>query len=192
MSDVGAVDSTLLQYQGKWWLFTAGVQEHASPNQFLYLYYAESPMGPWTAHPKNPIVSDPRRARPAGHMYFENGKLIRPGQDCSRSYGYAVQLNRVNVLTETDYWEEPLTRITPSRIPGSLGIHTLNKSAKHQVMDAKFMIPRFQFSSFFLRWLAPTNQRDLREMNAVTGFARRDAISESAKLLAREGGRKLR
>jgi len=192
MSDVGAADSTLLQYQGKWWLFTAGIQDHASPNQFLFLYYAESPKGPWTAHPKNPIVSDPRRARPAGNLYFENGRLIRPGQDCSRSYGYAVQLNRVNVLTETDYWEEPLTRITPSQMPGSLGIHTMNQSMKHQVIDAMFMLPRFQFSSLFMRWLIPANQRDPRGMHTVTGFAPRDAISEAAKLLAREGERKLR
>jgi len=146
MSDVAATDSTLLQYHGKWWLFTAGMLEHAPPHGTLWLFFAESPMGPWTAHPKNPIVSDPSCARPAGCLFFDNGELIRPGQDCTDSYGHATKLHRVNVLSETDYQESLTVNISPDQIPGSSGIHTFNQNAEFRVIDCKFMIPRFNFT----------------------------------------------
>jgi hypothetical protein len=148
MSDVEAVDSTLLHHHDKWWLFTAGVLDHALPQQTLCLFSADSPWGPWSAHPKNPIVSDVCHARPAGCLYFENGQLIRPGQDCSKSYGYAVQLHRVDVLSETDYQETQLASITPDWIPGSTGIHTLNQNTEYRVMDCKFSIFRFGLDVF--------------------------------------------
>ncbi len=146
MSDVAATDSTLLHYQDKWWLFTAGMSEHASPNDTLWLFFAESPMGPWTAHPKNPIVSDPSHARPAGSLFFNNGELIRPGQDCSKGYGYAVHLHRVSVLSETDYQESLLLSVSPDQIIGSRGIHTFNQNAELRVIDSKFLTSRFNFT----------------------------------------------
>jgi hypothetical protein len=148
MSGVSATDSTLLYHRDKWWLFTAGVLDHASSDKILCLFFADSPFGPWMAHPKNPIVSDVCHARPAGCLYFEDGQLIRPGQDCSRGYGYAVELHRVDVLSETEYQETPLVSITPDWIPGSRGIHTLNQNAEYRVMDCKFLISRFGFGSF--------------------------------------------
>jgi hypothetical protein len=147
MSNVLATDSTLLHHRDKWWLFTAGVFDHASSEKILCLFFADSPMGPWTAHPKNPIVSDVCHARPAGCLYFEDGQLIRPGQDCSQGYGYAVELHRVDVLSETDYKETPLASITADWLPGSRGIHTLNQNSEFRVIDCKFMIPRFSFAS---------------------------------------------
>jgi hypothetical protein len=148
MSDVTATDSTLLHHCNKWWLFTAGVFDHASSDKTLCLFFADSPFGPWTAHPKNPIVSDVCHARPAGCLYFEEGQLIRPGQDCSKSYGYAVELHRVDMLSETDYHETLIASITPDWIPGSSGIHTLNQNAQYRVMDCKFVISRFGFNVF--------------------------------------------
>jgi hypothetical protein len=148
MSNVLATDSTLLHHRDKWWLFTAGVFDHAPPEKILCLFFADSPMGPWTAHPKNPIVSDVCHARPAGCLYFEDGQLIRPGQDCSESYGYAVRLHRVDVLSETDYQETHFASIPPDWLPGSRGIHTLNQNGEFRVIDCRFMIPRFNFASF--------------------------------------------
>jgi len=148
MSDVAATDSTLLHHNDKWWLFTAGVLDHALPEKTLCLFFADFPRGPWSAHPKNPIVSDVCHARPAGCLYFDGGELIRPGQDCSKSYGYAVRLHRVDVLSETDYQETQLASITPDWIPGSRGIHTLNQNAVYRVIDCKFLISRFDFDLF--------------------------------------------
>jgi hypothetical protein len=153
MPDVAAVDSTLLHHLDRWWLFAAGVLDEEVPNKTwrLCLFFGDSPFGPWTAHPKNPIVSSVRHARPAGSMYFDNGQLIRPGQDCSRGYGYAVQLHRVEVLSETDYRESLLATVTPDWIPGSRGVHTFNQNADLSVIDVMFLIPRFGFQSILGR-----------------------------------------
>jgi hypothetical protein len=148
MSGIEATDTTLLQHQNRWWLFTAGVLDHAAPEKTLCLFFADSPWGPWSAHPKNPIVSDVCHARPAGCLYFEDGQLIRPGQNCSKGYGYAVELHRVDVLSETEYRETPLGNITPDRIPGSRGIHTVNQNAQYRVLDCKFLISRFGLGLF--------------------------------------------
>jgi hypothetical protein len=190
MQDVAAVDSTLLHHRGKWWLFTAGILDDiTSPNDSLYLYFGDSPLGPWTAHPKNPIVSDARRARPAGRLYFKNGRLIRPGQDCSNGYGYAVQLHQVDVLSETDYREILLSRITPRWIPGSLGTHTLNQSEKFQVMDARFLIPRFQVTSFLSRWLTRADKPNFGGMDFSADRVLRGTTAGPAEVFIRESKR---
>jgi hypothetical protein len=142
MSDVFATDTTLLYHEQKWWLFTAGMREHSSPNSSLWLFFADSPLGPWTPHPKNPIVSDPTCARPAGALFFANGDLVRPGQDCSTDYGHAIHLHRVSVLSETEYAETLIERIPADEIRDCIGIHTVNQSAAYWVMDCKFLMCR--------------------------------------------------
>jgi len=156
MSDILAADSTLLYYHEKWWLFTAGVLDHISPDKTLFLFFSDSPLGPWTAHPKNPVVSDICHARPAGCLYFDSGQLIRPGQDCSRGYGYAVQLHRVDALSETEYQETLLARVTPDRVPRSRGIHTFNQNAEYRVLDCKFLISRLGFNVSRVPWGSET------------------------------------
>jgi hypothetical protein len=162
---VAAADSTLLYYHDKWWLFTAGVLDHASPDETLFLFFANSPLGPWTAHRKNPIVSDARHARPAGCLYIDNGQLIRPGQDCSEGYGYAAHLHRVDVLSETDYQETLVTSITPDWIRGSRGIHTFNQSAQFRVIDCRFLIPRFGAHSLFKLFARPDASKTRSPVN---------------------------
>ena len=75
------------------------------------------------------------------------GKLIRPGQDCSEAYGYAVTFNRVEVLSDTEYREVPIARIIPDWLPGNRGTHTFNQSDKFQVIDGRILIKRRNFHS---------------------------------------------
>jgi hypothetical protein len=160
MENVTAADTTLFHGNGKWWLFTAGILDRHSLNDTLCLFFADSPFGPWKAHPQNPVASDPRRARPAGSLFFENGNLFRPGQDCSNGYGYAVQMHRIDRLTETEYQETPLWRITPDWIPGNRGTHTLNQTGTYQVLDGRALISRFH-----IRWPFSALPRDSAKMS---------------------------
>jgi hypothetical protein len=142
--DVNAVDSTLFDHGGRCWLFTAMSECGGSLNDELFLFHADSPLGPWTPHPMNPVVSDVRRARPAGSVYAERGELIRPGQDCSRIYGGAIVLNRIDALSVTEYREQPVRRIDPTWRPGLLGTHTLNHGDRFTVLDGKHRVPKWR------------------------------------------------
>ena len=65
-----AADTTLVEHEGKWWLFAA-VRDVAGSAEYdeLFAFSADSPLSTtWIEHPRNPLVSDARRARPAGRF----------------------------------------------------------------------------------------------------------------------------
>jgi hypothetical protein len=135
-SNVMAVDPTLLQYKDKCWLFVnMAVNEGAPLNDELFLFYSDSPFGPWLPHPQNPIVSNVCNARPAGRIFEQDGQLIRPSQDCSRRYGHKIKLNRIDVLTESEYREHEIGEIGPAWVRGNLATHSLSRDETLQVMD---------------------------------------------------------
>jgi hypothetical protein len=151
MQDVLAVDSTILEHAGKLWLFANISVPGGSAHDELHLFYADSLKSEWTAHPRNPIVSDVRRSRPAGTFFFENGKLMRPSQDCSLCYGSAININEVMILSETEYQERPCGRIEPRWHPSSICTHTYNRTDDFEVLDGMVMQRR-------LRLLGPFNR----------------------------------
>ena len=135
-SNVIAVDSTLLQYKGKCWLFVNMAANEGAPlNDELFLFHSETPFGPWLPHPQNPVVSDVCRSRPAGAIFEQQGQLVRPSQDCSRRYGHKIKLNCIDVLTETEYHEHEIVEIRPDWVLGSLATHSLSRDEPLQVMD---------------------------------------------------------
>jgi hypothetical protein len=135
MKDIQAVDSTLFEAEGKWWLFcNIGGKEFAS-NDELHLFFADRPMGPWKPHKNNPIKTDVKSARPAGKLFYWDGQLYRPSQDCSARMGSAMTINRVRTLTPDCYHEEEVTRIEPVWTKGLHGTHTFNASESLTVID---------------------------------------------------------
>jgi hypothetical protein len=144
--DVSAVDSTLVQHQEKFWLFTSGLRSQAAwfdGDSELFLFFADCLQGPWRPHPRNPIVLDVRNCRGAGRIQRCNGQLIRPAQDCSSVYGRAVVLNHIDVLSENDYRETPIAMISPDWLDGNIGTHTYNCSKSYEVLDGRVPVGRF-------------------------------------------------
>jgi hypothetical protein len=136
LDGVNAVDPTLVEHGGRYWLFVNIALLEEAKNDELCLFSAESPLGPWVAHPRNPVVSDARRARPAGRPFIDHsGSLIRPSQDCSDSYGRAILFNRVEVLSETDYRETTIGRLERGWRHGNLGTHTYSRSELWEAVD---------------------------------------------------------
>lgn len=146
MSEVSAVDTVIMEYRGKLWLFTAGIGGPEFRLNELSLFFADSLFGPWKPHPKNPVVCDIRRARPAGGLFFQGADLMRPAQDCSKGYGRAVTLNRIRVLSESDYKEEAVSTILPNWMANIHRVHTFNQTRKVEVFDACRIVSRHCFS----------------------------------------------
>ena len=138
MANVKAVDATLIHHQGMWWLFAGLVDNWAAfPQVELFLFFSDSLFATdWQPHPMNPVVSDVKRARPAGRIVERGGKLYRPSQDCSRNYGYGFDLNEILVLSTTDYVEERRCSVRPNWDRQVLGCHTFATTGKLAMIDA--------------------------------------------------------
>jgi hypothetical protein len=142
LENVSAYDATLWRESDRWWMFVNVAELGADSSDELHLYWSETPLGPWTAHRGNPVVSDARCARPAGPLFSRDGKLYRPSQDCSLAYGHSVSINRVDVLREDDYRETAVDRFTPGWREDVLRVHTLGGSKRLRVIDC--MVSRKQ------------------------------------------------
>jgi hypothetical protein len=137
-----AVDATLLEHEGRTWLFTNIKEDRGSSLNSLHLFWAEDPVSRvWKPHPANPVVRDLSSARPAGRIFMQDGDLIRPSQDSSRRYGGALRFNRILRLDEGAYSEEPIAGFAPvgAKIRAT---HTFNQAGGMTVIDAVVRRPR--------------------------------------------------
>ena len=128
-------DATLWKAPDRWWMFVNVAEPRADSSDELHLFWSRTPLGPWTAHARNPVVSDVRCARPAGPLYSRYGKLYRPSQDCSVTYGHSVCINRVDVLSEHAYRETTVRRILPSWRDDIRRVHTIGGTERLRVLD---------------------------------------------------------
>jgi hypothetical protein len=145
MDNINAVDNTLLFHNDKWWLFT-GVSENegSSPEVELFIFYSDDLFtNRWQAHLLNPLKSDAKDARPAGKIFYKDGKLFRPSQDCSKFYGYGIDLNEIVVLSENEYKEKTVASIRPDWDKKILATHTYGTEGNLKVIDAYSMRNRF-------------------------------------------------
>lgn len=138
MKGIKAVDTTLVNFQGKWWLFTAiAEKEAAAPQVELFLFYSDELFtDEWHEHSMNPIVSDVKRARAAGSIFVKDEMLFRPSQDCSKTYGYGFDLNEIVVLSETEYYEKTVISVRPDQISKIIATHTYANQGSLTVIDA--------------------------------------------------------
>lgn len=120
------VDSSILNYEGTWWMFVGGLE-----NDSLNLYYADEIIGPWMQHPSSPIIrNNKHHARSAGRILKYNGRLIRLAQDDDPIYGKQVYAFEIEHITKTHYVERLLTEgaiLMPGKSNwNSHAMHTLN------------------------------------------------------------------
>lgn len=133
--DFEIADPTLLEHEGYWYLFGARANE---AQYTLRIWYARSLEGPWTAHPANPVKVDVQSARPAGPIVKEDGKIYRPVQDSTKSYGSAARIMEIVELSPVEFNEVCVRTIEPDKNwPYPDGIHTLTQTRHGVLIDAK-------------------------------------------------------
>lgn len=131
------VDPTLHYHDGHWYLFANVAECGNSTWDELFLFVADQLTGPYRPHPANPIVSDVRRARPAGRLFHYGQSLIRPSQDCAGGYGAGLVFNEVLELSPERYRERVLSRLAPDWAPGLEACHTYSAAGGIEVVDAR-------------------------------------------------------
>lgn len=146
LTGVYFTDATLIEHENRWWLFlTISSENSICLYDELHLYYADSPLGSWTAHTDNPIKSDARNARPAGTVFCRNDTLYRPAQDCSTGYGKATILNRIDQLNIKGFRETPVGRIDANWWENCFSTHTLSRSENYWAVDGLRLLPRWGY-----------------------------------------------
>jgi hypothetical protein len=129
----------MCEHDGRWYLFTGVSEAGGSSCDELFLFVADTPIGPWTPHPMNPIVSDVRRARPGGPLFRRDGVLYRPAQNSEKFYGHSLVIFEVTELAPDRYAERFAYRIEPDWLPNIHGCHTIAVANDLMVLDCKTM-----------------------------------------------------
>ena len=137
--DTPAIDPTIFRHEDLWWVAYAPVGRQAEKQGRLHLAWAERLTGPWRPHPGNPVRIDRASSRPGGTPFRRDGVLILPVQDCSRTYGGAIRLLRIDALTPDRFVAAAGPPITApaSAAPFVDGLHTLSSCGPLTLLDAK-------------------------------------------------------
>lgn len=129
------VDPTVLNYQQRWWMFGTTPEQ---PWSELCIWHSPDLEGTWQPHCANPVRIDRRSARPAGTPFIADGHLYRPAQNCTKTYGGSIVINRVDVLTSRAFAEHPACEVFPvASSPFRDGIHTLSAFGDWTLIDSK-------------------------------------------------------
>ena len=131
------VDPTPLFHEGIWYLFYT--LQNDRPNECLRVAYSTNPLQGWMPHTQSVVHNGKMGARPAGPICkLPDGRLIRPGQDCSNTYGGGVILYEIKELTTSTYREELLRVIKPQLGNWQWGLHTICPLGnQHTMVDGK-------------------------------------------------------
>lgn len=134
---INAHDASIIFKDNVWWLFVNVVEnEFTSPNDELFIYYADDLFSDeWKSHPKNPVISDVESARCAGKLFFHKERLYRPSQNCTKHYGYGLNINKIEKLNTQEYSETIIKQIHPNWSNEIEGIHTINSDNGLVVID---------------------------------------------------------
>lgn len=139
-----AVDSTLYMTKDRTWMTTLQFDDN-EPKLLLYSFEQDGSI-------KNTYVicKNNNDIRPAGKFFEHDNKIIRPAQDCSESYGYAINFYHVTKLNDSDYEEKLICKVLPEIIQSDFhtvpkGIHTYNMSSNYEVIDLK----EYRYDMFF-------------------------------------------
>jgi hypothetical protein len=143
MDGVTAADSSLAEIDGRWWLFTnISSDPFGDTNSELHLFQVDGPdLQTIIPHPLNPVQFDARYARNAGRVIRRGDALLRPAQENSHgTYGYGLNLMRIETLSMEAYRERLLRRIEPNFMPGLIGCHHLDVRGDLIVFDTRHRV----------------------------------------------------
>jgi hypothetical protein len=138
MENIKTADTTLFKHDGRYWMFTNTKEVEGSENwDILNLYFSENLLnGNWQSHPLNPVVKNIKSSRPAGAVFRQNGRIFRPGQNCSKHYGYGITISEIIKLSTSQYEEREVQSIEPDWAPDLVSTHTINFASNLIVADA--------------------------------------------------------
>jgi len=133
------LDSTILKYAGKYWIFGVTREIENRENYELRCFYSNKLLGPYTAHSGNPLTKGLDAVRPAGNIVEVDGFLYSPTQNCKEAYGKSISINKITKLDETNFSSEFHMSVSiegrGKKDKGMKTIHTINATNGIVVVD---------------------------------------------------------
>ncbi|ASU34750.1 glucosamine inositolphosphorylceramide transferase family protein [Mucilaginibacter xinganensis] len=126
------VDSSIIKYGGKYWLFTS----ISKKPDHLYIFSADSLLGMFKPHSLNPIKVEPCLSRSAGGLFIVDNRLYMPSQNHQKCYGGSIIINEITLLNQTEFKYTSAFEILP-QLPYGEGLHTINFSEGLLLVDGK-------------------------------------------------------
>ena len=126
------VDSSIIYYQAKYWLFTS---RSGKPGE-LYIFYADSLLSAFKPHALNPVKVDNYASRSAGGLFIVDEKLYMPGQNPEKCYGGSIMINEITSINEAEFNYRPVFELLPQP-PYNGGLHTINFAEGLLIVDGK-------------------------------------------------------
>ncbi|MBS1495532.1 MAG: hypothetical protein JSU03_05645 [Bacteroidetes bacterium] len=149
VSGLPLLDSTILKYGEKYWLFAT--KRGDDSNSALYIYYADKFDGPYKSHIKNPVKKSLNGSRPAGNFIEVDGEIYRPTQNSAEYYGKSITINKLKCLSEENFEEEEYFIVeAPKKTKYNYATHTINFTDDVIVIDAlrRYFMPLAQIKIF--------------------------------------------
>jgi hypothetical protein len=137
--DVVPVDATPLFHERRWWLFYSPAAPRGAAMEHLHAAFADSPSGPWTPHPDNPVRRSRDSSRPGGTPCVIDGRIVLPVQDCSATYGRAIRPLTISMLSPERFEAQVGAPLEPPPCAGIYrdGLHTLSSCGAVTLIDVK-------------------------------------------------------
>jgi hypothetical protein len=128
-------DATLLEHEGRLWLFASERDGFGSASDTLVVYHAPKLEGPWVPHASNPVRIDRAAARPGGGFVRTGDRIVLPMQDGTEGYGGGLGLADLIQLDERVVkLSQPVPILAPTK-HAYPKVHTLNNSDQLEVVD---------------------------------------------------------
>lgn len=142
LEGIEAADATIFRHEGMYYMMSAVREDLGGYSDTLAIHYALDLIGPWREHAAEPVLIDAGAARPAGALVRQAGALWRPVQDCTRGYGRALRLARIDRL-DREVFEQTFTADIASGPlwPGGR-LHTLNRCGSLECIDGVSINPK--------------------------------------------------
>ena len=146
-------DTTYVNYQGKDYFFT-----YSPKIRCFELSIFQFDVDARKAKKIAEIQYKKNLGRPAGRLYIEDGKLVRPAQDCSRKYGENLFFYKVEGLNDGKISETLIRTISAKETDNRYQrIHTYNRDSVYETVD--FFKEQFQLLRPFRLMVKIAKQR---------------------------------
>jgi hypothetical protein len=126
------VDSSIIYFQGKYWLFTSVSGKHGE----LYIYHSDDLLSDFKAHEQNPIKVDNHASRSAGELFVVDQKLYMPTQNPAKRYGGSIMINEIMKLSGTEFEYHTAFELLP-QAPYNKGLHSISFADGLLIVDGK-------------------------------------------------------